>query len=186
MLKVSHLGAVGLGDLGPFLHGVVGVFIDHQEVAPAHESRQRPHVGEGNRGVNEHILDAEPARQLRLGQLVGTDRTKGPRGAVVRPPQLHAAGDGFLHARVLIQAKKTVRTEIDHAPAIDFHLPMGAEMVNHQVLEKSIGILPGVKYSKKRTNPWWRKGLAKPEFCIGRVFPCLFHASFRKGRPSPD
>ena len=42
MTEGDQANPVGLGNLGAFLHRVVGVLVDHQQVASTHQTRQSP------------------------------------------------------------------------------------------------------------------------------------------------
>jgi hypothetical protein len=72
MAEHHDADAIGLSDLGAFLHRVVGVLVDDEHIALAHQTGQSAHVGQGDRRVNKDRFGAEPVCQLGLGYLVGT------------------------------------------------------------------------------------------------------------------
>jgi len=140
--------AVGLGNLRTFLHGIVSMLIDDQQIAPADQTGQGSQVRQADGRINQHRFRAQPGRQLFLGQLVGPHRREGSRSAVMGSPASHAAHDGSLHSGILIQPQKAVGAEIDHPFAVDFHLAIGSERIRHQVFQVRVRILLRVLLDK--------------------------------------
>ncbi len=139
MREEDDADAVGLGDLRPFLDRIVGLLVDHQKILPAHQARNRAHVGQRDGRVNQDRLDAEPFRQLFLGLFIGADARKSARSAIVGAPAVDAAAYGILHARILIQAQKTIRPKIDYPMAFQQDLPVRANLLHDQILQMGRG-----------------------------------------------
>ena len=58
MAEHQHADAVGLRDLCPFLNRIVRMFIDHEQIALAHQPRYRPHIRQTDRWIDEGRLGA--------------------------------------------------------------------------------------------------------------------------------
>ncbi len=171
-------GAVRLGDLGAFLDRIVGLFVDDEQVLPADEPGDGAEIGQRHRRVDQRRLGAEPSRQLLLGVEVGLNAGESPRRAVVGAPALDAAFDGFLDARVLVQAEKAVGAEVDHPPPHDGDFAVRANVFDDQVLEvgggggKQVGkVLDEADQAvlSQRLGQLPHRGLAHTDVSLARV-----------------
>ena len=57
----------------------------------------------------------------------------------MRSPFSNATNNRFLDARVLIEAEKAIRAEVDHRPPLDADFPIGPHFVDDHVLEMTGG-----------------------------------------------